>query len=369
MTQKNSPETFAITDVRVFDGTRLTAPRTVFIDHGLIAEDGPTDHVFNGAAGTLLPGFIDAHIHLDAPSNLEEFANWGVTTGLDMGTNPKSLVDSLRNVQGLTDIRSALSPASGPGGLQTTMNTFAPSTVLFGPQDAEAFIADRVVEGCDFVKIIIEDPADKGDAALSGDTIAAIVVAAHAKNFLTIAHASSPAAVQLGIDAGVDFLTHVPLRAPISPEQIATMVAKGIKIIPTLSMMEGIGAKFGMPTGGPGPGPGIHLAQASVAALRAAGVPILAGTDANNAPFVPFSPKLGESFHGELALLVGAGLTPAEALRSATELVADSFGLTDRGRVAPGLRADLVLVDGDPTADIAATKAIRNVWITGSQVR
>jgi imidazolonepropionase-like amidohydrolase len=367
MTQKTLPETFAITDVRVFDGTALTPPRTVFVDHGLIVENGPTDHLINGSGGTLLPGFIDAHIHLDAPSNLQEFASWGVTTGLDMGTNPKSLVDSMRNVHGLTDIRSALSPASGPGGLQTTMNTFALSTVLYGPEDAEAFIADRVVEGCDFVKIIIEDPADKGDAALGGDTIAAIVVAAHAKNFLTIAHASSPAAVQLGIDAGVDFLTHVPLRAPISPEQIATMVAKGIKIIPTLSMMEGIGAKFGMPTSGPGPG--IHLAQASVRALRAAGVPILAGTDANNAPFVPFSPKLGESFHGELALLVGAGLTPAETLRSATELIADSFGLTDRGRIAPGLRADLVLVDGDPTVDIGATRAIRNVWITGSRVR
>lgn len=367
MTGKSASETFAITNVRVFDGRTLSEPRTVFVDGGLIVEDGSTENAIDAAGGALLPGFIDAHIHLDAPSNLEEFANWGVTTGLDMGTNPRSLVDSMRNVQGLTDIRSALSPASGPGGLQTTMNTFSPDTVVKGPEDAKRFIADRVTEGCDFVKIIIEDPAEKGDTALTGDTITAIVAEAHAKGFLTIAHASSPNAVQLGIDAGVDFLTHVPLRAPISAEQIAEMVAKGITIIPTLSMMEGIGAKFGMPTGGPGPG--IHLAQASVGAMRAAGVPILAGTDANNAPFVPFSPKLGESFHGELALLVGAGLTPAEALRSATELTADAFGLDDRGRIKPGLRADLVLVDGDPTANISATRNLRGVWITGSRVR
>ncbi|HEY1530667.1 MAG TPA: amidohydrolase family protein [Galbitalea sp.] len=367
MTDTTQQEPFAITNVRVFDGAGLSEPRMVVVADGLISSELSSGNVIDGAGGTLLPGFIDAHVHLDSPDNLTAFATWGVTTGLDMGTNPRSLVDSMRNVAGLTDIRSALSPASGPGGLQTTMNTFAPSTVLFGPDDAEAFIADRVAEGCDFVKIIIEDPADKGDAALGADTIAAIVTAAHAAGFLTIAHASSDAAVQLGIDAGVDFLTHVPLRSPVTAGQIATMVDKGIAIIPTLSMMEGIGAKFGMPTGGPGPG--IHVAQASVRAMREAGVPILAGTDANNAPFVPFSPKLGESLHGELELLVGAGLTPAEALRSATELVADSFALHDRGRIAAGLRADLILVDGDPTSDISATRAIRGVWITGNRVR
>jgi imidazolonepropionase-like amidohydrolase len=243
------------------------------------------------------------------------------------------------------------------------MNTFAPSTVVTGPDDAERFIADRVTEGCDFVKIIIEDPADKGPAALSAETVAALVVAAHAKNFLTIAHASSDAAVQIGIDAGVDILTHVPLRSPISEAQIAQMKAKSIAIVPTLSMMEGIGAKFGMPTDGPGPG--IHRAQASVGALYAAGVLVVAGTDANNAPFVPFSPKLGESFHGELALMVGAGLTPAEALRSATADSAELFRLSDRGRIAPGLRADLVLLGSDPTVDIAATRDLRAVWIGG----
>ncbi|MCU1422147.1 MAG: Amidohydrolase family protein, partial [Microbacteriaceae bacterium] len=132
------------------------------------------------------------------------------------------------------------------------------------------------------------------------------------------------------------------------------------------SMMEGIGAKFGMPT--QGPGPGIHTAQGSVGDMLAAGATIVAGTDANNAPFVPFSPVLGESIHGELALLVGAGLTPAQALRSATSLAAELFRLPDRGSIAPGLRADLLLVDGDPTVDIAATRSIRAVWCGGAAV-
>ena len=363
MTEQASTGGFVIDNVRVFDGRALTEPRSVFVRDGRLIDGGDGFERLDGAGGTLLPGLIDAHVHFDSIDNLTTFAQWGVTTALDMGTNPKALVDSMRNGVGVTDIRSALSPASGPGGLQTTMNTFAPSTVVTGPEDAERFIVGRVTEGCDFVKIIIEDPAEKGPAALSAETLGALISAAHTHGFKTIAHASSDAAVQLGIDAGVDFLTHVPLRSRVTTEQIAQMLSKRIAVIPTLSMMVGIAAKFGMPT--EGPGPGIHTAQYSVGAMRDAGIQILAGTDANNAPFVPFSPRLGESLHGELELLVAAGLTPVEALRSATVVGAELFDLSDRGRIESGLRADLVLIGGDPTTDITATRNLRHVWVGG----
>lgn len=95
------------------------------------------------------------------------------------------------------------------------------------------------------------------------------------------------------------------------------------------------------------------------------GVPLLAGTDAT-----PFAPLHGESLHRELVLLTEAGLTNEEALAAATSVPARHFGLDDRGRIAPGLRADLVLVDGDPTHDITATSAIADVWRRGvRQVR
>ena len=67
-------------------------------------------------------------------------------------------------------------------------------------------------------------------------------------------------------------------------------------------------------------------------------------------------------------LLVAAGLTPLEALASSTSQTAAAFGLTDRGRIAPGLRADLVLVDGDPTLDITATRKIAGVWKQGKRI-
>jgi hypothetical protein len=104
-------------------------------------------------------------------------------------------------------------------------------------------------------------------------------------------------------------------------------------------------------------------ALSAVRALHAAGVPILAGTDAPNP-----GTTHGASLHEEMAMLVRAGLSPAEALAAATSVPADAFGLSDRGRIAPGLRADLVLVEGDPTREITATRAIRGVWKAGHAV-
>jgi len=76
----------------------------------------------------------------------------------------------------------------------------------------------------------------------------------------------------------------------------------------------------------------------------------------------------GRSLHDELALLVDAGLSALEALISATSLTADIFGLNDRGRVAPGRRADLILLPGNPLTTIADSRSIVDVWIGGVQL-
>jgi hypothetical protein len=102
-------------------------------------------------------------------------------------------------------------------------------------------------------------------------------------------------------------------------------------------------------------------AIAAVRQLKAANVPILAGTDAANP-----GTAHGISLHGELELLVQAGLTPLEALRAATSAPAKAFGLSDRGRIAPGMRADLLLVEGNPSQDIRMTRRIVGVWKAGT---
>jgi imidazolonepropionase-like amidohydrolase len=92
-------------------------------------------------------------------------------------------------------------------------------------------------------------------------------------------------------------------------------------------------------------------------------VPILAGTDAPSP-----GQTYGASIHGELQLLVGVGLTPIQALTAATAAGARAFRLTDRGRIREGLRADLVLVDGDPTINTLDTRRIVVVWKRGTVV-
>jgi imidazolonepropionase-like amidohydrolase len=104
-------------------------------------------------------------------------------------------------------------------------------------------------------------------------------------------------------------------------------------------------------------------AFAALKQLHDAGVPILAGSDAP----APGSTN-GVSLHGELELLVKGGLSPSEALAAATSVPARTFRLTDRGRIVPGLRADLLLVRGDPTRDITATRDIVEVWKAGVAV-
>jgi imidazolonepropionase-like amidohydrolase len=91
--------------------------------------------------------------------------------------------------------------------------------------------------------------------------------------------------------------------------------------------------------------------------------PVSASTSSTDA--TPFAPAHGAGLHRELELLVRAGLGNEETLAAATRVPARHFGLTDRGRIAPGLRADLLLVAGDPTADIRATTAIVEVWRRG----
>jgi imidazolonepropionase-like amidohydrolase len=159
--------------------------------------------------------------------------------------------------------------------------------------------------------------------------------------------------------AGADVLTHAPLDAALDEAAVAEVVRSDRTSVPTLVMMAGVAANA------PVPGLDYRHARDSVAALHRAGVPIVLGTDANQAPGVPANVPYGESVHHELELLAEAGLSPTEALHAATGAAADRFGLPDRGRIAPGLRADLLLVDENPTTDVTASRAIRAVWLAG----
>ena len=355
------PAKIAITNVRVFDGHQLTAPTTVVIDGTTIGSDATGATMVDGGGGTLLPGLIDAHIHLNDQQTLRELLNWGVTTGLDMNTNPPELVTSLRNVPGLTDIRSSGTLAAPPGSSQAKMPGFPQHALISKPEQAGQFVADRLAEGSDYIKIIAEKPANGG---FSQGTLDALVRAAHTRDTLTVVHAANAEAFDMAQASGSDVVTHVPIDRPASARSVAAMVTDGQLSVPTLVMMQGTAeglARRGITAD-------YQHARDSVTALYAAGVPVLAGTDAHGA-YGPAAVFHGESIHSELELLVDAGLTPTDALRAATVLPAQYFGLTDRGTIAPGLRADLLLIQADPIQDITNTRKIDRVWCGGREHR
>ncbi|GAA3104649.1 amidohydrolase family protein [Nonomuraea salmonea] len=344
-------EAFSVVDVRVFDGRELTAPVTVTVRDGVI-EGGPGGgRVVDARGAVLLPGLIDAHVHVRRRETLDVLARHGVTTALDMASWPPELPDSLRRASGTTDLRSAGLPAIGPGGRHAKLLGLPEEAIVTEPAAAEGWVAARVAEGSDYIKVILEAPGQGGPGV---EVARALVEAAHRHGKQVVAHAASPGAYTMAIDAGADVVTHAPLGMPAGTSDVErTRVA-----VPTLTMMRAIASFSGRPEG-------FAAARATVEALHRAGVPILAGTDANDELGDALAVPYGTSLHDELALLVEAGLSTAAALRAATSLPARHFGLADRGVIAPGLRADLLLIDGDPLADITATRNVLRVWCAG----
>ena len=356
-----------LANVRVFDGRQLLPPGLVVIDGSRIGDDPAGAEVIDGECGVLLPGLIDAHVHLTDRDTLGRLAAAGVTTALDMASGPPELVASLRGVPGFTDIRSAGTPAIAPGSLHASFPGIGARGAISGADQAAGFVADRVAEGSDYIKIVIGSPGADHDQA----TLDALTAAAREHGRLSVAHAATYQAVEKAQRARVSVLTHVPLDRPLDEAAAARAQADDRILIPTLVMMEGLARAAVRP------GMDYAAARASVTVMYRAGVPILAGTDANDTGASntgasntggPGAVPHGSSLHHELELLVDAGLTTVDALRAATTRPARYFGLADRGVVEPGRRADLVLIDGDPLHDIKATQAIRRVWCAGTEV-
>jgi imidazolonepropionase-like amidohydrolase len=366
-----------ISNVRVFDGTKLGDPTTVEIADELIVSVGgnPTGTTFDGNGGTLLPGLIDAHVHVDDVDQLGELLSHGITTAFDMANSRPEVTASLRSRPGLPHLLGAGLPASAPGGVHTKKMGFPADSAVQNPGDAARFVADRVRDHSDYVKIIVEDPRMPGTASLSPETITALVGAAHAAGLLAVAHAVTSTAMNFAADAGVDVITHAPVNRAITAEEAAGLAQRGAVLLPTLTMLKGTAAAINskrmfrlLRRLNIAPPVEYANARASIAVAKSAGLPILAGTDANNDAGAPWNPKFGRSLHDEFDLLVDAGLTPTEVLVAATSASARVFGLSDRGAIKAGLRADLLLVSGDPTADIRATRSISGVWLGGHKV-
>lgn len=379
-------------DVDVFTGTRMLRSQSVLVTDGVIAAIGdsltaPTETIHcDGRGKTLLPGLIDSHTHILGPA-LVNALRFGVTTELDMANSLSLLRPAFDAQQDLdcpvADLRSAGAAATVPGGHGTEYIPGVPT--LTEPAEAPAFVAARQAEGSSYLKIHYEDGQITSQLAghpvpvISLPTLTALATAARAAGMLSLVHVGTQRAAREAITAGISGLAHIFFDERPDPDFGQFAADHGVFIVATLTTIEltAGGSEIAeladdpalaphLPTAdrrllqrhrdGAAPQLPVHLdyAQAAVRAAARAGVPILAGTDAVLALH-------GSGMHRELQLLVDAGLSPSQALTAATATPAEVFGLSDRGRIEPGLRADLVLVQGDPSQHIRASRQIELV--------
>ncbi|HEY2194098.1 MAG TPA: amidohydrolase family protein [Actinomycetospora sp.] len=390
-----------ICGARIFDGERSLGVGTVVVEGDVITalepgEREPVDGDVDARGATLLPGLVDGHVHLRGAGNLGQDLRHGVTTVLDMFSAPPQFTAMLRGRarrrDDEADLRSSGLMAGAVDGWPAVMLPPDPSgwrmPGLSGPEDAERFVADRVREGSDYLKVFVENAADVSRPTLSPETVTAVCEAARSRGLTTVAHAPTRWAFATARAAGVDVLTHLPLDGPLEDDGLGDLT-----VVPTMTLMAALtdpaspqalftdprliarlsadvvaalraGDRGGLPTSS-APGAAYEHAAANLRRLVEAGARIVAGTDANDVPGRPAAVLHGASLHLELELLAQGGMAPADVLAATTSRAADVFGLADRGRVAVGQRADLLLVDGDPTADVTATRALRTVWRAG----
>ncbi len=396
----------AIKNARVFDGNDIIEARTVVIEGTQVMSVGgevpPGAKIVDAGGSTLLPGLIDSHVHTDM-AGLRDALRFGVTTELEM--MGRWSARRRRQIAERDDIADVRSPGMGvtPEGGHPTQYMSSSNNLLIrllyrfpfvrDAGEAVAFVDKQVAGGADYVKIFIEGGdciGFPGLPVLDDETLHAAVNEAHRHEKLVIVHVTTADATKRAIDAGADGLGHLFFDRRHTPELIADIASSGAFVIPTLvtissalgnnaaalaadervssrlsrQWLDALSRSMNVYPQGK-----LEDTFATVSALRDAGVDILAGSDVSEPLPILGGLAHGASLHRELQLLVDAGLTPTEALRAATSTPARRFGLDDRGRIAPGARADLLLVKGDPTMNITDTLSIEAVWRHGARLQ
>lgn len=329
---------------------------------------------------TLLPGLIDAHVHLAwgppqdgaMPGVSEALATLraGFTTVRNLGSTGRAdlaLRDAISagKIPG-PRIIAAGTPLGAKGGVCDQV--FRGEGQANGAEAITAKVREVLAAGIDVVKLcagggVMPGAADATAIEYSEEEIRAIVAEAHQRGKKVAAHAQGPAAILNAVRAGVDSIEH---GAGINEEAARLMRGKKVSLVATLYRLD-----FALENAEKRGAPPANLdclraaraaAHDNVRRAIALGVPIAVGTDATVIP------------HGlnarELAVLVKLGMSPAGAIRAATIGNAALLGLAAQiGSIARGKSADLITVEGNPLQDITALERIRFVMKDGKVIR
>ncbi len=365
----------------VFDGTNPPIEgQAVMVDGGRIVRVASVGE-FIGFAGTrvdtagqtLLPGLIDCHVHFIFGGEANLLATFCATKPSETVVRALELaqatlrggVTSIRDLGGSDYVEFAVRDACNSGRQLGPTILCAGKVICMtgghgwligreadGPQDVVKAVRENVKAGADLIKFIatggVTTPnVDPMLAQLSAEELAAGVAEARRFGRKSASHAQGSSGIRNAVDAGVASIEH---GFQLTDELIADMTARGVYLVPTLVAMERV---MSDPRGIPAylvdkTRRFYDMHRDSVLRFYRAGGPIAFGTDAGTT----------FNYHGEnvqeLKLMVDLGIAPIDALRSATRNAADLVGFTDRGRIAEGCWADLLVVQGNPAEDIAA---------------
>jgi len=387
---------------RVFDGIdpRPHTGWSVLVRGNRIEAAGPdiappTDaRVIDLPGQTLMPGMIEGHSHLflhpynetpwddqvlheplalrtaRAVNHARATLMAGFTTVRDLGTEGAGYAD--------VGLRRAISEGIVPGPRMLVSTRAIVATGAYGPKgfepgvevplgaeeaddgDLVRVVRSQIGAGADVVKLYADyrwGPGEPSRPTFSQGELTEAVEAAHSAGRQVAVHAGTVEGMRRAILAGADTLEHGDAG---TPEIFRLMAQRGTALCPTLAATESITRYRGWDGSEPAP-QNVLIKRAAFAAARAAGVTICMGGD------------VGVYAHGdnalEMELMVAAGMPVTEVLIAATSGNAAIFGVTDRGAIRPGLLADLVAVEGDPTADISTVRAVRLVVKDGQIVR
>jgi imidazolonepropionase-like amidohydrolase len=338
--------------------------------------------VVDAGGGTILPGIINSHMHgAYDPATRRTFLTDGVTTVCDLGTTLDRLtmfgVDSVP--EGPTARGYWAGPIiTAPGGYPGPVYGSQFSYEVASPEDARAAVADLLDRGASMIKIALA-PGDPRDPwpALDLARVQAIVEEAHARGVLVRAHVFEPYLVEdIVLPAGVDVIEHqpVPILSPdeerrvlesddprhllfdvLAPEYetlLTRVIDQGIVMVPTLDQR--VGTLFNKPDRSPVEQIVVDVHVEAARRFHALGGTIALGNDFGGVPNVePGMPLV------EMKLLLAAGLTPMEVIEASTRHAAFVCGHGDSlGVLTPGKLADIIVVAGDPLADLEAMRHV-----------
>lgn len=390
---KDAPNSFLISNIRVFDGNSVTENQSIRVENGNITQISAqlsareNETVIEGEGLTALPGLIDAHTHTYGAA-LKDALRFGVTAHLDMFTaeanlqGTRQLRDSVENTSE-TNLFSSGTMATVSGG-HGTQYGFTIDTID-SLEEVPSWVAKRKQAGADYIKLVYM-PYQNRIPSLDKATATSVIQHAHQQDLKVFAHISTQVAAKDMIEAGIDGLVHIFADTLANEEIVELAAQKQVFIIPTLAVTASVDnqklgkqlaarpevadllsaqqlstlkAVFGVNI----PGFGFDVAKQNVKRFFDAGVPILSGSDAPNS-----GTAYGVSAHHEMFLLVESGLTPLQALMASTSVPAKVVGIEGAGNLRVGNPADIVIVKGDPTQNIEHTLNIHSIYKHGYQV-